>query len=112
MALYVITEEASRLSESFKKEHDEIDWNQIRGMRNVLAHAYFNFLFEVGVTTLKEDLPALIEICNQYIKENSLEYMFDEGEEGIKSIVDRAKLSSQSQSHELNNRPKRDIGSR
>ena len=37
----IIGEAANNLPESFQKEHPEIKWRKIVGMRNILAHEYF-----------------------------------------------------------------------
>jgi uncharacterized protein with HEPN domain len=40
--IFIIGEAASRISEETRQSIDDIDWRAIRGMRNRLAHAYYN----------------------------------------------------------------------
>lgn len=37
----IIREAANRLPDDFKKQHNEIDWQRIRGFRNRIVHDYF-----------------------------------------------------------------------
>lgn len=40
MRLIVIGENVSRISDDFKKSHDEIEWREIKDLRNLIAHNY------------------------------------------------------------------------
>jgi uncharacterized protein with HEPN domain len=42
MRLYRISDLTSRLSDALRDRHPEINWREIRGARNVMAHAYTN----------------------------------------------------------------------
>ena len=54
-------EMANRIDEDFEKEHPEIPWRQINGLRNRIIHDYeginLNLIWEI----IKEDLPDLYE---------------------------------------------------
>jgi uncharacterized protein with HEPN domain len=39
--LMIIGEAATRISDELKSRHTEIEWNAMKGFRNVLVHAYF-----------------------------------------------------------------------
>lgn len=41
--LEIIGEAAARLSDEFKRDHPEVAWRDLVGMRNVLAHGYFHW---------------------------------------------------------------------
>ena len=40
--LYIIGEAASRITSATKEKFPDVEWDVIRGMRNRLAHAYFD----------------------------------------------------------------------
>ena len=64
-AFYVqqIGEHVNDLSEGFIAAHAEIPWHQIRGFRNVIAHAYGNVDAEILWETITEDIPRLAAFC-------------------------------------------------
>lgn len=39
--LEIIGEASGQLPEEFRKEHEDIPWNKIRGFRNVVVHKYW-----------------------------------------------------------------------
>lgn len=55
----ILGEAASRLSESYKLTHSEVPWNTITGMRNRIAHAYFNLNRDVLWNTIQTRIPEL-----------------------------------------------------
>lgn len=59
MIVIDIATAASRLSEGFRREHPEIPWSSVVGMRNRLAHDYERV--DVGIVwrTLSEAIPDL-----------------------------------------------------
>ena len=58
-ALEIIGEAAKAIPEDFKKEHPEVPWREMAGMRDKLIHAYFGVDLRVVWKTLKEDVPFL-----------------------------------------------------
>lgn len=58
MNFIVIGEMVSKLSEDFLMHHDQIDWINIIGFRNIIAHDYFGIdadeLWDIIQTDLKE----------------------------------------------------------
>ena len=61
--LEIIGEAVRGLSAEFRREHDHVPWREIAGMRNILAHEYFEIdLAEVWAAVDKElpDLKASI----------------------------------------------------
>jgi uncharacterized protein with HEPN domain len=60
-SIEVIGEAASKLSLEFRKEHPEVPWNKISGMRNHLIHVYFDIDYHIIWQTVKENLHPLID---------------------------------------------------
>ncbi len=50
---------SARLDERYKREHAEIGWQSISGMRNVLVHDYFEVDFESVWRIVERDLAPL-----------------------------------------------------
>lgn len=57
--LQVLCESVQRVDQHHKREHPEIDWKSIAGMRNVLVHDYFEVDFETVWQVLEQDLGPL-----------------------------------------------------
>ena len=57
--LEVIGEAAANIPEEIQKQHPDIPWQQMKGMRNVLIHEYFGVDKDVLWQTVQEDLPPL-----------------------------------------------------
>lgn len=64
-SIEIIGEAASKLSDSFREKHINIDWRDVVSMRNVLAHAYFEIDYEIVWKTVQEDLPPLIRVLKE-----------------------------------------------
>jgi len=58
--LQIIGEEARRISEEFQRDHAEIPWDEIRGMRNRLVHEYSRINLDKIWETVSDDIPVLI----------------------------------------------------
>jgi len=57
----VMGEAASKISEDFRRNHPEIPWALIIGMRNKLIHAYFDINLDILWRTVTVNLPQLKE---------------------------------------------------
>lgn len=68
-SIEVICEAASKISKPFQEKHTEINWWDIISMRNVLAHAYFEVDCEIVWKTVQGDLPPLITIFKEILRE-------------------------------------------
>lgn len=56
----IVGEAADHVSREFQEAHPEIPWPVIIGMRNRLAHGYFDVDLNLVWDTVKDDLPPLI----------------------------------------------------
>ena len=64
MNLIIIGEAASKVMDvhaEFAQQHPEVPWRSMRGMRNRIAHGYFDIELNVVWNTVQEDLPALLK---------------------------------------------------
>ena len=68
--LYIIGEAASRVSEMTQNNYPEIEWDVIRGMRNRLAHAYFDINLHIIWITATIDTPELMERVLKLLSSN------------------------------------------
>lgn len=48
-----------RIPDSFKDDHPEIPWHQVEGMRNKMAHRYWETDFDLVWAVLERDIPDL-----------------------------------------------------
>ncbi len=64
MSLVIIGEAATKVMEgyaAFAEAHPEIPWRSMRGMRNRIAHGYFDINLDVVWDTVQTALPTLLE---------------------------------------------------
>lgn len=65
--LYNIGEHAYYLSESFKKEHDTIEWDLISGLRHRLVHNYDGINWSIISDVVFDEIPVLVDNLKQLI---------------------------------------------
>ena len=58
----------SKLSDSFKKTHSDIPWNDVYGFRNRLVHDYENIILTIVYEAIIEDLPKLENLIGRVIR--------------------------------------------
>ena len=68
-ALEIIGEASKRIPNQVKKEHPNIAWREIAGMRDKLTHDYFGVDAKVVWRTVKDDLPGLRSALIQILDE-------------------------------------------
>ena len=64
MSLIIIGEAATKVMDvysEFAQEHQEVPWRNMRGMRNRIAHGYFDINLDVVWETVQEWLPVLLQ---------------------------------------------------
>jgi len=57
--LIIIGEAAGHLHGDFRKKHEEIEWEDIVGFRNIAVHEYFAVLWQIVWNTAIQDVPDL-----------------------------------------------------
>ena len=63
MSLMIVGEAAARLvarHPDFVRAHSDIPWSGIRGMRNRIAHGYFDIDLDIVWQTVQAELPGLV----------------------------------------------------
>ena len=70
-AFYIqqIGEFVNDLSDEFIAANPQIQWHQIRGFRNIIAHAYDNVESDVLWDSIERDIPQLKLFCMKCLKE-------------------------------------------
>ena len=66
--LTVIGEAARHVSDEICAQYPEIQWQDIRDMRNIVVHEYFGVDLSVVWLTIKQDLPGLIAKLEPLLK--------------------------------------------
>jgi uncharacterized protein with HEPN domain len=64
MSLVILGEAATKIMDdhpAFIEAHPEIPWRNIRGMRNRIAHGYFDINLDLVWETVQTSLPTLLE---------------------------------------------------
>jgi len=64
-----IGENAGCLSQELKGRYPEIEWNEIRGMRNLIAHGYHGIDLEAVWYAAIEDIQILKSTCERILNE-------------------------------------------
>lgn len=76
MSLVIAGEAVTKIMDrygSFAEAHPEIPWRNIRGMRNRIAHGYFEINLDVVWETVKTALPDLLQRLSS-VSEDSAKY--------------------------------------
>jgi uncharacterized protein with HEPN domain len=55
----IIGEAVKNLTPDFRKEHNDIEWKKIAGMRDKIIHNYFNVDYEILWDAIKNNLPEI-----------------------------------------------------
>ena len=67
MCILQIGELGGHLSPEFRAAHREMPWEEIRGMRNVMAHAYGSISVQTTWETIEQDIPLLKKFCDRVL---------------------------------------------
>ncbi|MEN6386524.1 MAG: DUF86 domain-containing protein [Phycisphaerales bacterium] len=67
--LFIVGEAVSRISDDLQEKYCEIPWSKIIGMRNILAHGYFEVDTNVVWSVVKNDLPELKTNIQKILRE-------------------------------------------
>jgi uncharacterized protein with HEPN domain len=69
MNFVVIGEMVGKLSEEFKNSNSDVEWQKIKGFRNIVAHDYFGIDAEEVWQIIKNKIPNLKSDINRIISE-------------------------------------------
>jgi len=64
-----IGELTTKFTEDFKNIYNGIPWNQIKALRNVVAHNYGKIDKEILWETILNDIPQLQKYCEEIVKQ-------------------------------------------
>jgi uncharacterized protein with HEPN domain len=67
--LQIIGEASRAVSDDFKRDHPDVPWPKIVGMRNILVHHYFGIDPEAVWQVVEKDLPELRQKVTALIDE-------------------------------------------
>jgi len=68
--LEIIGEASSRLRKDFKsfcEKVDDVSWNEMAGLRNIVAHEYFGIDLEIIWKSIEEDIPHLKKAIKKHL---------------------------------------------
>lgn len=71
MPILQIGELANHLSDAFKQQYKCIPWNEMRGIRNLMAHQYHSVDFDIIWETSHGDIAALRQFCADYLNSSA-----------------------------------------
>lgn len=70
-------ENVKKLSASFRKSVNNVEWREIAGMRDCIVHDYEGIDLEILYSSVKKDSKKVIEILTEYIDKNKEFYNDD-----------------------------------
>ena len=68
--LEVVGEAAKRVPETLRVSIPEVEWRKISGMRDVIAHAYFEVDLEIVWDVIRSKLPGLRQAVNRVLSDS------------------------------------------
>ena len=60
----------ARMAPDFIAQHPELPWREMRNMRNIIIHAYFNVDLTIVWGTVQKDLPPLKQQIDQLLSQH------------------------------------------
>jgi len=69
----VIGEAVGKLQDTLKQRHPNIEWQDIKDFRNLLAHEYFGIDLEIVWNIIQDDLPVLMDAIRAISEEKGEE---------------------------------------
>lgn len=65
----IVGEASIQLSDKIKSVYDDIPWQKMRSMRNIVAHEYFGLDKKIIWTTIQKSIPELKDKIRKILKE-------------------------------------------
>jgi uncharacterized protein with HEPN domain len=65
--LEIIGEAVRNIPDSLREKHPDIPWRDMVGMRNKIAHGYFDINLKTVWKVVKEELPAIVPALKRII---------------------------------------------
>jgi len=69
LCILQIGELADKLTDSFKEKYANVPWLTIKNMRNIVAHEYEKFDYEIVWETMQLNIPELRDYCQVALKQ-------------------------------------------
>ena len=69
MNFIVIGEQVDKLTDDVKANNEQINWQKIYSLRNILAHHYFGINVEIVYQIISVELPKLKEDLNKLVNQ-------------------------------------------
>jgi hypothetical protein len=67
MSMLQIGELTTHLSDEFKDlTNNEMDWRNLKGLRNIVAHQYGSIQFDLIWQIKENDIPMIMDFCQKY----------------------------------------------
>jgi uncharacterized protein with HEPN domain len=67
--LEIIGEAASHVPQDIQSRFSSIPWGKMKGIRNIMIHAYFGVDVSILWTTINEDLPTVKRMLHDVLNE-------------------------------------------
>ena len=67
-SIEIVGEAAARVGAATRRQHPQIAWDDIVGMRNRLVHAYFEIDLDLVWATVRDDLPSLVTALERALR--------------------------------------------
>ncbi len=61
----IIGEAVSQLPNEVRDRFPDVDWYEIKGMRNIVVHEYFGIRVDILWKTIQEDIPELKKLLDE-----------------------------------------------
>lgn len=59
LVIIQIGEFVGRLSDEFREEYDGVEWRQLKGLRNIMAHNYEDIIDHIVGTIILDEIPEI-----------------------------------------------------
>lgn len=69
--LEIIGEAVGKLPDEIRNQQPDVEWRDIKGMRNLLIHEYFGVDLEIVWKVVKNDIPALEQTVQSISKQEN-----------------------------------------